>query len=169
MAQINPLVPQSTDQALVAELIKALAIQGGPIGRLPLSDTIVPVVNLQDLRPSIFPILDRSRIFSGTATAPAAGAILVDSGQLPEGTFDITVDFSTGDGATNQLIRIEHRNAANAGNIWLARLATHENYVAVSFAVFVANNERIRVFVTNAGAAGTIYAANIYTSQRVTA
>jgi hypothetical protein len=94
-------------------------------------------------------------VASGQATAPAIAAVIADTGALAAGVYDleITLGFS-GVLAAGKHLSVEHRNAANAANVFQYGLcpAGASKTVYIS-RVVVAANERIRVVVGPVAAA----------------
>ncbi len=122
----------------------------------------VGTASIVEALPIIDPtIQDTDVVDSGVVAAPAAGAVLADTGQLPGG-----IRFCAGLINTNAPItdfRVEWRNAANA-----ASLAIWHFYVGVGgpsatwgpFTLQVLLNERVRI-VNGSLNAGTTAAATI--------
>lgn len=50
----------------------------------------------------------------GEKTNPTTTTVMADTGALPTGVYDVTVIFST---EANAQFQVEHRNAANDGNV----------------------------------------------------
>lgn len=98
-------------------------------------------------------------VVSAVATAPIASAVIADSGQLAAGTYrvEVAAGFSDTLAAGKHLV-VEHRDAANTGNINTLGLVPAG--VALDFTVervVVALNQRIRVVNgAVAGAAGSV-------------
>lgn len=164
MADLDPRVPQVNDPQLEADLLAALSIVGR-VGKLNVSDLVIPTVQLLTVREPMVnvaqPVMDRGGIFQGQAIAPAAGATIVDTGNLTVGTYDITCVLSNTDNTTQQVMRILHRNAGASGNIYEISAALASDQTVISWAIEVIQNERLIVVVKNAAAAGTEYAASI--------
>lgn len=102
---------------------------------------------------------------SGDSAAPAGGAVICDTGQLPAGTYEVDICMAAADAAAaGKGILIQHRNAANAANInaALASCAAGSSNQANLKGVVVAANERIRaVTMAQAGAVNSEFAASI--------
>lgn len=55
---------------------------------------------------------------SGIATAPAAGAVVADTGNLAAGSYRVEISLAiAGASAAGKDMRVEHRNAADGANI----------------------------------------------------
>jgi hypothetical protein len=100
---------------------------------------------------------------SGIVIAPAANAVIADSGALPAGKYVVIVHYgSTGIAAVGKGMAYEHRNAANAANIHTFTWPTPSGGRIELHYVTVALNERIRVVnATTAGEAASRYSAHI--------
>lgn len=85
-----------------------------------LSDTVIPVslVNSQITIDANLSETAMQFATQGTVVGPGASAILADTGQLPEGTYLFRVHMAYLDQGGANEVMIEHRNAANAANIW---------------------------------------------------
>lgn len=101
-------------------------------------------------------------VVGNESAAPAAGAVLADSGALVAGLYDIKVEMACSDTpAPGRGMKVEHRNAANNATIRVLGGATPETTVQVEhFRYRLAANERVRVI---AGTAAAI-AASMYVS-----
>ena len=177
MGARDPTVPQSDDADLAADLIRLLKIIG-PLGRLSVSDLVVPVVNMGDVVTRTITVLQpafrASDVFSNALiTAPAAGAILADTGQLAAGVYDVRLLMVTNSANLfNGGFVFQHRNAANAANIavWhhLERTGGQDQAFQYdyTFAYEIALNERLRIAVNAAGAAARVWTATIFARRR---
>jgi len=99
-----------------------------------------------------------------TSVAPAANAILADTGALAVGSYDFDVTAAVSDTvAVGKGIWLEHRNAANNANLRTFGVATPNggtaHYRIERYAL--AASERMRCIVLVAGAASSRYAAVI--------
>jgi hypothetical protein len=95
------------------------------------------------------PIPPQSAAVSGLVTAGAAAAVIADTGGLPAGDYLIEIELAgTGTVAAGKGIVVEHRDAANTGNV--NRLggcgASESRSIGVS-RLKVAANERVRAVV----------------------
>lgn len=100
----------------------------------------------------------------GTATAPAAGAVVADTGALTAGSYRLEVTAGFADTlAAGKGLLVEHRDAANTATV--RTLAIIPAGVANSFEVariVVAASERVRIVnAAIAGAAGSVAAGSI--------
>jgi len=174
----DPLAPGPivTDAEVEAALIRLLSIRGR-IGALAVSDVIIPTVSLGQTVPldvSVLPPAFRSTdIFTlGLLTAPAANAILADTGQLAAGTFDVIVHFNPASdaGANDRRCVLQHRNAGNTANL----MTIEVNYSRLlgsaaplfPFGYEVALNERLRVLTVTGAAVGEVVGATIFARIR---
>lgn len=100
---------------------------------------------------------------SAIVIAPAANAVIADSGPLPAGKYRVVVHFgSTGVAAVGKGMSYEHRNAGNTANIATFTVPTPSAFRAELYYVPIALNERIRVVnATTAGEAASRYSAHI--------
>jgi len=175
MAQRDPTRPQLDFPELVAELITRLRLTG-QVGLLDFSDQVVPAF-LIGSRGIDFggasPVFTSAETFFGELQDPAISAIVVDTGPLPEGTYDFTANLSLSGSATLGGVlgplRLEHRNAAN--NATLATLLgvtmktpeTNGTTVLPVLGYTIALNERFQIIspaVAMIGSvSGTIFAA----------
>jgi len=163
---------------LTADLIRELRLTG-TLGLLNLSDTVIPVISVGDVRPPTFsfaPItFESAGIFSGSATAPAAGTVIADTGQLAAGTFDIQVHMAIFANVTTggTPMVCEHRNAANSATLAVflsfdpttTRLSATE--VLPPFGYVIAQNERIRIITGDKTLSGEA-SGSIFTALRPT-
>jgi hypothetical protein len=110
------------------------------------------------ISPSVAPIFA-----SGIVIAPAANAVIADTGALPAGVYRVIVHVgSTGVAALGKGMSYEHRNAANSANVRTFTWPTPAAYSIEQYYVTVALNERIRVVnATTAGEASSRYSALI--------
>lgn len=103
-------------------------------------------------------------VAAGEATAPAAAALIADTGALAAGTYYLegTIAFD-GASAAGKSLKVEHRDAANTST--LAVIARGPCGGAMGFGaerIVIAANERIRVIVAAvAGAAAEVAQAQI--------
>jgi hypothetical protein len=100
---------------------------------------------------------------SGIVIAPAANAVIADTGPLPAGKYRVTVHFgSTGVAAVGKGMSYEHRNAANTANVRTFTWPTPMFGRVELYYVGVALNERVRVVnATTVGEAASRYSAYI--------
>jgi len=176
---LPPGTPEVDDPLLVADLIALLSIKGA-IGKLPLADIVIPVVNLGDVVTAAVevrgPVFRSTDVFSeGTQTAPGAGDILADTGALMVGEYDVMFMCGADDvGSAGRFISIEHRNAAN--DTTLATWLYPVNATTVSktttlwpmhgFSYVLGDNERLRAVNVIASSAGSHFDATIFARLR---
>jgi len=177
--ELAPGTPEVTDTVLIADLLQFLSIRGS-LGRLPLADVVIPVINLGDVRtPDInvqFPVFRSTDIFSaGIQIAPAVGTVLADTVALPAGTYDVALILNASTaGNQSSSIRLEHRDAANAANLAQWEHLVHSDTSALvavvwpfySFGYEIGVNERLRAINPIIGAAGNAYSATIFARLR---
>lgn len=98
------------------------------------------------------------------AVNPAHAAILADTGQLAEGWYDVT--YLVGCTVNHYSIMMQHRDAANTGNIDRINtpVAAYIPVVLTLKNIYLAANERFRIYVNNA-VVGTVV-SNIYWVRR---
>jgi len=175
MADPDPNKPQVTDPVTVADLVRVLSVRGS-IGVLDVADVIVPTISVGSLSPLEVavraPVFSSTDVFSeGTQTAPAAAALLADTGALPAGTYDMMFMCASDDmGSTGRFIAIQHRDAANAATLatWIFPVGTTtvSRIPAIwpmhSFSYFLAQNERLRAVNVITASAGSHYNATIF-------
>jgi hypothetical protein len=98
---------------------------------------------------------------SGITTAPAANAVIADTGQLTAGDYDFDVQMGIADStaAVGKCLILEHRNAANAATLFNLALIPQQDSQRYQFRrVTIATNERLRVINgAVAGAAASRY------------
>jgi len=89
---------------------------------------------------------------SGSAVNPGAGVVIADTGELPEGYYDLQILVSVLLATVWADPRIQHRDAANAVSLfeqWVALPATSTLFCDLNNRQ-VSAGERIRVVATNA-------------------
>lgn len=171
MAERNPARPQLDFPQLTADIIAALRLTG-QLGLFNMSDTVVPVISVGNVRPQTFsfsPITyTSSEIVHGAADSPAGNTVLADTGALGAGTYDLQLQLSFG-GRTipNTPIVIEHRNAANAVTLATLLSLTQPGTDAAAavqspiFGYVIGLNERLRIKSPNSlivgGVSGSIF------------
>lgn len=122
MAERNANFVQTDFPELVADIIRQLRLTG-TVGLLGFSDQIVPVYIAAQregaLAIELSPVVYTSpTIFSGTASSPAAGTVIVDTGQLPVGDYDVFANLNhAGASTSDSNIALEHRNAGNSATL----------------------------------------------------
>lgn len=94
-----------------------------------------------------FPLVNPT-VASGQATAPAASAVIADTGPLPAGTYLVEVRMSGSCVRTaGKQLEAQHRNAANAATVNILHTTPGEPAETETFRIVLAANERIRVVV----------------------
>lgn len=147
----DPTKVQLDFPLLNADLIRTLRLVG-TIGLLDFIPAVQPTFIVGSRGLSITqekPLYTSSEIFDGQLNNPAANAIVVDTGQVLAGDYDIqcwmAIAHLTG---VSNIMEFEHRNAANSANLtrWfiIAGVANSETFHA-EFALTLAENERLRV------------------------
>ncbi len=129
-----------------------LGIQAVPAGpQWWLSDTIVPVALLDSDITLQANVIERVEtvVTLGAITNPAAGSILASTGALAAGNFKFRVFYSVADGTTGNAALVQHRDAADAANVFQLHIESDPttvptNYV-LDFTIAMAANERLRV------------------------
>lgn len=87
--------------------------------------------------------------YSATQTA---GLVLTDTGALEAGTYECSITYQTIDTANTRAL-LQHRNAANAANVWVHTMASVDAVIYENrFCIDILQDERVRVeAVNNAG------------------
>jgi hypothetical protein len=103
---------------------------------------------------------------AGELVAPAANTVLADSGAQAADNYAVYIIISIGVGTVNAnaSFRIQHRDSANAANIWSQLDSIHEGKTTLRqyrFTKSLAQNERIRVIAQTVGA-GCDIQANVF-------
>ena len=166
MAELTPGVPQVDDPELLAAIVRALAIKG-PLGRLNVSDLVVPAIIVADVSdPSWAPTQIHS---NGIQVAPVAGVILVDTGPLAAGIHDLKIILTSNDIATVNSVTVVHRNFDDTGTVEIIDLAIGQNGspLILDYATSFVAGERIRIILLLAGAALSRYSAIVMAARRV--
>ncbi len=161
----DPSVTQLDNPELVADLIGQLSVIG-TIGLLDFIPAVAPVfiVGSRGLTIESQPVVYApAEIFDAAALNPAAATVIVDTGQLPAGDYDVNVhmDLAITVGVVQALVLI-HRDAADAANLTVWRL----HYIGpvqrgfdMNIALRIATNERLIIrneTVLTGRAGGTI-------------
>jgi hypothetical protein len=107
---------------------------------------------------------------AGMQAAPVINTVLADTGQLAVGTWQFDIWLEVFDGVVNGQIGLQHRDAANAANIWDQQIqhgTTGQGYITRQFSIAktITLNERVRVICIVAGGAASRYHANIFAKQ----
>lgn len=182
MARRDGTRPQVDFPQLIADVIDQLNVRG-PLGVLDLSDQVIPAFIIGSragsLQVTVTPVnFASAAVFHGASTTPAANTVIVDTGALPAGDYDVLSHISSGANlvATAGVCILEHRNAANAAtlatllSVSIAQTSTAEGPNGSELPLIgytLALNERLRVvspaFNVNAGS----ISASIFAQRRV--
>lgn len=99
-------------------------------------------------------------------TAVAAGTVFATSGALAAGTYYFRAWIAFMVPATNRIIYVQHRDAADAANMWFQSLypglAVGGNIVDISWRESVSTNERVRIIAGSNMGAGESITANLF-------
>lgn len=165
---------------LLADLIRELKLLGAPIGLLDFVPSVQPVYIVSARGGALDvtaapPIWTSSEIFDGSAASPAAATVIVDTGQLEAGDFDITATVSNvgQNGVSSGEIQLQLRDAANAATIAVPiTLPTTQLNVFGSITlpiagIQIAENERLRIQVITTAMTGMVSGV-IMAKRRVT-
>lgn len=175
MAEQDPNLPQVTDPATVADLIRLLKIRGA-LGVLNVADIVLPTVSLGSLVTPTVEVLQPSfrstDVFSaGVQVAAPSNTVHADTGQLPVGTFNLLINGPISESSGALRWELQHRNATNTANlmIWsflVVGSATEMVMQTVSLGYDVAAGERLRILNVDAMAAGKKSVATIFARIR---
>lgn len=170
MAGRDPNKPQLDFPQLTADIIRQLRLTG-QLGLLDFSDQVAPVYIVAAREGALefeatSPAFASAAISSANVITPALNSVIVDTGPLPAGVYDIFASGSaTGNMSINGEYALQHRNAANAAT--LATLLSMSLFGTTQFinmtlapmGYTLALNERLRWFMeaANTGSnSGTI-------------
>ena len=126
------------------------------------TDIVLPVTTTDPVFGTPFSI--------GHTAAPAINTVLADTGPLAVGnwTFKVLIEVVDGSAAFSR-VALQHRDAANAANVWEVNHYTIAGaptlHREISFAKTIVLNERIRAINLVAGPAGSAYQATIFALQ----
>jgi len=152
---------------LVSDLINQLQLVG-TVGLLNFLPEVRPTFIIGSRGLTIEPqptVYAPAEVFTGEVTNPAGNVVIIDTGQLPAGDYDViaTISAAATAGVTSRN-SLEHRNAANAATLseffsFVTPTGTMIN--TFSIALRLALNERLRWFNGNAftGKVGGVIAA----------
>lgn len=154
-------------------LLNRLGVKPPPTSGFQLINTVQPV-SLVDVDVQV-PVTLTTTVLgtpfsAGHALAPAVNTVLADTGPLAAGTWIFTVIVDVQDAAANGTrIALQHRDSANAANIWERNYYGHVNgpvlYETFTFTKTVALNERIRCINLIVGSAGSFYNCLVFANQ----
>jgi len=165
MADRNANRPQLDFPQLTADIIRQLRLTG-QIGLLEFSDQVAPVYIVAQREGALdlvtnLPAFTSASMVDGSVFDPVAGTVIVDTGPLPAGTYDIFGSIR-GTGVslvTGATIELEHRNAANAATLAVllnGTLTTGTGFPTAALPLIgyvLALNERLRI-ITDTSLAG---------------
>ena len=167
MAPRDPNRPQADFPQLVADLIAELRL-GGQVGLLDFNTSIQPVYIVSARGGALAvtatpPVWTSAEIFNDFVVTPALNSVLVDTGQLAEGEYDVISRISiAGQGPANGEIQLQIRDAANAVTLAVPlTMPTTALNVVVSVSlplvgIKIATNERLRIQVVTSAVTGVI-------------
>lgn len=170
--ELTPGTPEVTDPVLIADLLQFLSVRGS-LGRLPLADVVLPVINLGDVRTTAVdvrsPAFRSTDVFSaGKQTAAGANTIHADTTALAAGVYDAMVSVSTTFSSGNLGWLVQHRDAANAATLaeWPMTQIRGNSGIVYSFGYELGVNERLRILNDIAISAGEASCAFIFARVR---
>lgn len=171
MAEFNPRVPQVNDPELEAALNRVLRIIG-PMGKLNVADTVVPVVNLVDVTtPTILvetPAFTTGEQFGGAEiSGPVAGQIFADTLGLTAGTYDVIVILGNTDNSSDKSFTIQHRNAADSANLFEWHMPMSSGNYDLKYSTIFAQGERLRVLLGATASPTSEWSAAIFAKRRL--
>ncbi len=167
-------MPIVNDPQIRVDLIRNLTILGELL-QLEVLPAVLPVavVDQPDFQVRTQqPLYLRGEISNANASSPAAGTVILDTGQLAAGDYDVQ-GYWTDQGVTVDYAALfSHRDAADAADIdlWVLR---RDSSIAGSFqkvmdfAIQLLFNERIRVSVTADPGVGATVQATLMVKRRV--
>lgn len=135
-----------------------------------LSDIIQPVSIVNSQVTLTATVDERAMLFAsnGVQIAPPIATVLAGTGQLPAGLYLFRVYVNWSDNAVSNHVLIQHRDAADAANIWEHSLEANSGDPAAQFTMewteTLVANERIRLLVALAGTATMRYNGIIWRS-----
>lgn len=162
MAERDPNRVQLDFPQLVADLIRQLRLTG-TVGLLELTDQVTPVYIVAQRAGALSittspPIFSSASLFAAQSNNPGINTIVLDTGPLPAGDYDVYAHISASGRATTigSAVVIEHRDAANAVNLaillnapWgLVEAYSHSTLAPIRYTL--ALNERLRVVAQQA-------------------
>ncbi|MBI4598008.1 MAG: hypothetical protein HY737_06380 [Candidatus Omnitrophica bacterium] len=150
------------------DLVRDLELKG-ELGELTIGPEVFGVVVLDSLESFVASPQKPNRVgdwfTAGEQIAPAANAVLADTGALAVGVYDVDVFITHNEPGSNRFV-LQWRDAANAANLTLQtiRLAEQRSFIHFHLVLEIETaNERFRVLVLAAGGAGVQYQASILT------
>lgn len=140
---------------LVADLIATLSLTG-TVGVLGFSDQVVPAFLIGSRGINFggdLPAFTSAAVFNGSVSLPAANTVVVDTGALPAGTYDVFANLGYGGSfaAGIGIVSLQHRDAANVATLAVlasvtvldAILIDHVELPLIGYKIGL--NERLRV------------------------
>lgn len=144
-------------------LITRLGLRPPPPEGYLLSNVVTPVSIVDSdiqLNAAVTPVLF-STPSGGEFTASAINTVFSDTGALVAGTYLFTVWLTWIATAANRSIGIQHRDSANAANIWAQNIYPSPTGLGIQtfqWRESIATNERVRVIANvNFGAGESVY------------
>ena len=182
MARRDGLRPQLDFPELIADVISELRVRG-PLGVLNLTDEVRPVYIIGaregSLEVTSVPVtFGSAAVFHGAVATPAANAVIVTTGALPAGDYDIlahiaAVALGT---AVSAAPVLQHRNAADAATLaTLLSVGVSAGAASVGpsaamlplIGYTLAINERLRVVNSADAVSSGVVTATIFAQRRI--
>lgn len=160
-----PIHLSSISATFFINLLNRLGVKPPPPDGFDLINTVQPVSIVdQDVALNVATTEPAFALpFGGVTAAPGAAAVVADTGALAAGQWEFYIILNGVDTTVILQCEIQHRDAANAANIWAGRSygagTTGQFLTQYRFGKTVAINERIRIVnITAAGAGGSVTA-----------
>jgi len=166
MAVRDASKPQLDFPQLTADLITALRLTG-TLGLLDMGDLVVPTFLIGSRAGALAftveaPVFGSAQIFDGSVNAPVVNTVIVDSGQLPAGQYDVFGNMTLAGlpPVGNATLQLQHRNAANTVTLAVLLVAGTSAGTAVTsgfvahlplIGYTIATDERLRVQIIDDG------------------
>jgi hypothetical protein len=168
-----PFLARITNTFFV-DLINRLGVRPPPPEGFELSNVVQPVSIVDSsvaITVSASPVLYNAPVSAGSLAAPAINTVLADTGNLAAGAHNYKVIISVHEEVTLDTIALQHRDAADAANIWEQQIFLdpsfqHASYFEIEGADTFQLNESLRVILITASGAGSTFHANIWTVPR---
>ena len=152
------------------DLITKFGVRPPPGEGFVMPNTVQPVVIVDSL--SSVPIVTTQPPLtayqsSGVLAAPAAAAVMADTGGLPAGLYGFNIFLATNDAAVANVVNLHHRNPADTADVWVQQLnlQTSTQSLPISFVDRMASGERLKIDVGSAVTAAKTVQATIFYSQ----